>query len=327
MVNQYSATIIAKSVKNIPHEIVEASYFDPETDSIVFVCRDATVNYFNPYILVFCRHNHDIKCILSGKAAKAAMFYITDYITKMDLKTYEMLSLLSHAVSQMPDASKPCSSIDNAKILLHKCLSQFSRQQQIHAQQAAWYLRGKGDSISSHNTIPMMSGLMLAYVNENYLQGTSQTHDDDDDSDDDDVVQPSLRIAIDKEGRLMEANQVHDYVYRGDSLKDMTFYDFCRCIKRESLSRRQPINTSETRLGVLQRHILHPLHPLHDTHILVQHTDCERGKGINEKVPCVFGTSIPCQNSGLKYSIFALSHFCPFSHSDPLIQVKLLQRL
>ncbi|KAH7904332.1 hypothetical protein BJ138DRAFT_972808, partial [Hygrophoropsis aurantiaca] len=77
-----------------PHEIVEASYYDPETKSVVLMCRDGNVNYFNPYILVFCRHNHDIKCILSGKAAKAAMFYITDYITKMDLKTYEMLSLL-----------------------------------------------------------------------------------------------------------------------------------------------------------------------------------------------------------------------------------------
>ncbi|KIM58074.1 hypothetical protein SCLCIDRAFT_43455, partial [Scleroderma citrinum Foug A] len=74
------------------------SYFDSDTKSIVLMCHDGTVNNFNPYILVCCRHNHDLKCILSGKAAKAAMFYISDYITKMDTKTYEMLSLLSHAV-------------------------------------------------------------------------------------------------------------------------------------------------------------------------------------------------------------------------------------
>jgi len=48
------------------HEIVEASLFDPETNSVVLMCCDANVNYFNPYILVFCRHNHDIKCILSS---------------------------------------------------------------------------------------------------------------------------------------------------------------------------------------------------------------------------------------------------------------------
>ncbi|KAG2143481.1 uncharacterized protein EDB93DRAFT_1042606, partial [Suillus bovinus] len=77
-----------------PHEIVERSFFKAATNSVIFKCRDGTVNYFNPNILVFCRHNHDLRCILSGKSAKAVMFYISDYITKMDTKTYEMLSLL-----------------------------------------------------------------------------------------------------------------------------------------------------------------------------------------------------------------------------------------
>ncbi|KAG2110389.1 uncharacterized protein F5147DRAFT_525872, partial [Suillus discolor] len=77
-----------------PHELVDMSYFDAETNSVVLACRDAWVNYYSPYILIFCHHNHDIKCILLDKGAKAAMFYISDYITKMDLKTYEMLSLL-----------------------------------------------------------------------------------------------------------------------------------------------------------------------------------------------------------------------------------------
>ncbi|KAG2128940.1 uncharacterized protein EDB93DRAFT_1095742 [Suillus bovinus] len=77
------------------HEVVEASSFDAETNSVILMCQDSTMNYFNPYILVFCRHNHDMKCILSGRGAKAAMFYISDYITKIDVKTYKMLSLLS----------------------------------------------------------------------------------------------------------------------------------------------------------------------------------------------------------------------------------------
>ena len=37
-----------------PHEIVEASYFDPGTNSVVLMCRDGNINYFNPYILIFC---------------------------------------------------------------------------------------------------------------------------------------------------------------------------------------------------------------------------------------------------------------------------------
>ena len=81
-----------------PHDIVPYSYFDSDTNSIFLKCLDPMINYYNPYILIYCRHNHDLRCILSGKAAKAGMFYITDYITKMELRTYQLLSLLSRAV-------------------------------------------------------------------------------------------------------------------------------------------------------------------------------------------------------------------------------------
>ncbi|KAF8317919.1 hypothetical protein DL93DRAFT_2055209, partial [Clavulina sp. PMI_390] len=76
-----------------PHEVIETSSFDADTNSIRLKARDPTINWFNPIILASCRHNHDLKCILSGKSAKAAMFYISDYITKNDEKSYEVLSL------------------------------------------------------------------------------------------------------------------------------------------------------------------------------------------------------------------------------------------
>lgn len=78
-----------------------SSYFDCETKSIVLCRKECDVNGHNPYILVGSRHNHDLKCILSGKAAKAAMFYILDYILKMPLSMEQLLSLLSKAVVSM----------------------------------------------------------------------------------------------------------------------------------------------------------------------------------------------------------------------------------
>jgi len=200
-----------------PHKIIEASYFGLQSKSIVLMCHDSTINYFNPYILVFCRHNHNIKCILSGKAAKAASFYITDYITKMGPKTYEMLSLLSKAVSNMP-ATDDCSGPAKAKILLHKCLSQFSRQQQIHGQQAARYIRGKGDSMSSHRTKPMMSAILISNVKSIYLPELSQSSVEDQ-SEDEEFEPISLRIALDQEGHLMTSNQFHYYYYREPTLQ------------------------------------------------------------------------------------------------------------
>ena len=141
------------------------------------------VNYFNRYIIVYCHHNHDLKCILSGKAAEAAMCYITDYITKMDLKTYQMLSLLSQAVASVPQESETPVK-QRACTLLHKCLTQFTQQQQIHAQQAARYLCGKNDTISSHETCAMMSGLLLDFVTTQFGVSAAQTNTSDNDDND-----------------------------------------------------------------------------------------------------------------------------------------------
>jgi hypothetical protein len=280
------------------------------------MCRDGNINYFNPYILVFCRHNHDIKCILSGKGAKAAMFYISDYITKMDLKTYEVLSLLSCAVARIPESTSATSVTDSAKTLLHKCLSQFSRQQQIHAQQAARYIQGFNDSISSHTTVPMLSSILLAYIKDHYLLSEQKTNEI---GEDDEQELVHLRIATDKEGNLVEANQIHHYIYRAESLSDMSFYDFCRCVRIEKISKSaKNKNTYATRLGVYRRHPLKNGHPSSETHELVEHTNEECGDGYKELVPRVIGMSIPRSSDMKAWSIFALAHFKPFSISNRL---------
>ena len=326
-----------------PHEIVETSYFEPETNSIFLLARDGTVNYFNPYLLVFCRHNHDIKCILSGKAAKAAMFYITDYITKSDLKSHEMLSLLSRTVANLgnsPDVDE--NPVVQSKRLLHKCLSQFTRQQQIHAQQAARYLRGLDDSIPSHKTIPMLSALLISYVvkvarlvvpphsthdqirkddigSDDNTDGDSDDDADEDEYDGEEREDVALSILLNRDGALREGNQVVDYLYRGETLCSMAFYDFVRCVRLEKISTTKTKNTAISRLGVLTRHELKQGHPSAETHRLVEHTNKLRGEGSDSLVPRTVGMSIP-RKSDKGYRMFALVHFIPFDVDSPLLK-------
>jgi hypothetical protein len=298
-----------------PHEVVEASYFDPESNSVVLMCRDSTVNYFNPDILVFCRHNHNLKSILSGKAAKAAMFYITDYITKMDLKTHKLLSLMSRAVSQV-SVSATESDLASAKKLLHKCLSQFVCQQQIHAQQATWYICGLGDDIPSHKTIPMLSSLLVSFVKEQFLLNVSSCENGDADN----TEQLSLHVHTDNAGRLITMNQIHHYWFRSKTLQSMSFHDFYQFVRLEPKSKSEMMkNMADTRLGVLRRHKLKPGHDLFLTHVLLKHTNAEQGEGHHALVPRVVRMNVPCKKSELEWALFTLSHFKPFSPSCPLI--------
>ena len=105
-----------------PHEVYLKSDFDPNTNAITLMCKDPNINYFNPHLLVFCHHNHDIRCILSGKSAKAAMFYISDYITKNDEKMFQIMTLFSKAVAEMPDIATETAG-EHAKCLIHWCIS------------------------------------------------------------------------------------------------------------------------------------------------------------------------------------------------------------
>lgn len=316
-----------------PHEVIDESFFDEATNSVVFKCMDGTVNYFNPNLLVCCRHNHDVRCILSGKSAKAAMFYISDYITKMDSKTYEMLSLLSRAVSRIPASHIEDSPSARARTLLHKCLSQFTRQQQIHAQQAARYIRGLADGIPSHVTVPMLSSLLISCVTSNmsvHERGGVDFDEEDavaelpthieNTEDDEELEDVRIRVSADEHGQIVECNQIHHYLFRASSLDDMCFYDFCRCVRLQMKAKSKDIkNTHETRLGVLRRHALHDQHPLAQTHELLEHTNESRGEGTHEFVPRVVGMSIPRSTDARKWKLFALAHFKPFSNDVPLI--------
>ncbi|KAF9017963.1 hypothetical protein BDZ89DRAFT_886648, partial [Hymenopellis radicata] len=149
---------------SMPLPEVMESFYDKIKRCVVFKCRDGLM-YFNRWILILGRFNHDLKCILSGKACKAAMFYITDYITKLSLKTYEVLSLLSDGVI---NANRSIAAVGanklRAQVVLQKCLSQFARAQQVHAQHAARVIRGQPEVFSSHPTVAMKSGGMMYYI-------------------------------------------------------------------------------------------------------------------------------------------------------------------
>ena len=201
-----------------------------------------------------------------------------------------------------------------AKLILQKCLSQFSRKQQMHAQQAVRYLRGFKDGIPSHETTPMLSALLVSYCHKMYsLSETEHGESAQQVDETDDFEDPHLSVVVDHVGRVRESNQIDDYLHRSGSLEQMNFYDFCRCVSREKITS----EPKSKRLGVRTRHSLLPSHPLSDQYHLVQHTDEVMGYS-RQLIPKVIGCPIP-RKDNTKYRLFVLAHFKPFSAANPLI--------
>ncbi|EPQ49887.1 hypothetical protein GLOTRDRAFT_11004, partial [Gloeophyllum trabeum ATCC 11539] len=223
----------------------EESSVDHETGEINLRCLDGLVNNFNATILEAIRCNMDIKFIGSGSSAKAVLYYITDYITKSQLKTHVAFATLELAVKKLNDVNPADDSATvRAKRLLQKCAHAMISHQELSAPQVCSYLMGFQDHFTSHEYENLYWTSFEAFVNKqdpspecyqaesDTMQGSNNTsslarehtsaEEIDYDSMDDfsNTVEPTeqdeVTISVNRNGEIIpKATQVQDYVLRG----------------------------------------------------------------------------------------------------------------
>jgi hypothetical protein len=93
----------------------------------------------------------DIKFISSGPAAKAIIYYITNYITKSQLKTHVAYAALELAAKKLEKHNPDDNDIIiQAKKLLQKCAYSIISHQESLTQQVALYLMDYKDHFTGH---------------------------------------------------------------------------------------------------------------------------------------------------------------------------------
>ncbi|KAJ7476627.1 hypothetical protein FB451DRAFT_1033379, partial [Mycena latifolia] len=96
----------------------------------------------------------DIKFIGSGPAAKAILYYITDYITKSQLQAHVAYAALELAVTKLGDFDPTASDLETrARKLLQRCAHSLISKQELSAQQVVSYLMDFEDHFTSHNYV------------------------------------------------------------------------------------------------------------------------------------------------------------------------------
>ncbi|KZO91188.1 hypothetical protein CALVIDRAFT_455100, partial [Calocera viscosa TUFC12733] len=119
---------------------------------------------YNDVCLYLFRCNMDIKMIGSGQAAKALMYYITDYVTKSALPLYEGLAALSHAITVLGLSDGDPAQDKIAKVRLVSVVnSMMSRHEMSHPQVMADLL-GNGDRYASGTFRPLYWGSFDRFV-------------------------------------------------------------------------------------------------------------------------------------------------------------------
>ena len=158
--HRYSATCYKYDIKSCRFDMDEGNYrpvscFDLETGELTLRCLHGLVNNFNETILDCIQCNMDIKFVGSGASAKAILYYITDYITKSQLKTHVAHAALELAILRLGDYDPSKDEITyHAKRMLQRCAYTMISHQELSVPQIISYLMDYGDHFTSHTYAP-----------------------------------------------------------------------------------------------------------------------------------------------------------------------------
>lgn len=219
----------------------------------------------------------DIQFIGSGDSAKAMIYYITDYITKSQLKSYVAYAALQMAVKKWEGID----SADNdptirSKRLLQKCAYALVSHQEMSAQQVVSYLMDYEDHFTSHRFGCLYWALFERFIEQQDSeklypvvqdQGSGVEGVDDDlngntnveevESEENATVgecehsteqsdqsrltdgdEEEISMSIDSRGNVTAlADQVCDYTLRPHQVKDLCSWDFI--VRTEKIFKRR----------------------------------------------------------------------------------------
>ncbi|EIW86686.1 hypothetical protein CONPUDRAFT_44262, partial [Coniophora puteana RWD-64-598 SS2] len=206
---------------------------DPETGSILLRRLHPWINNYHPVVIFLLQCNMDIKFVGSGEAAKALVFYITEYVTKLDLQMHVGITALDYAVKKYeakylhdvvtPNPTRACN-------LMTKCVNSMMARQEMSQQQVMRYLCGSGDHYASHffETVQLYefdSALKRWEATNGIVTDENNVLDDQRATEDGDDV---MHFSISQHEGVVVSNHVQDYQFRSQSsdYESLSLYRF-----------------------------------------------------------------------------------------------------
>ena len=228
------------SANYVPHTAV-----DYNTGEITYQCLDGLVNNFNASIIELVRCNMDIKFIGSGQSAKAVLYYITDYVSKSQLKMHVVYNALQAAIRklQAPNphmASEPDRSLkDQGRLMLRKAANAIVSMQELSAQQVALYTIRGADNYTSHTFSRLFWAPFESFIDKSHsLSNTAMAGGSGPTLLNPDAIEEDARIRISpSNGLVLKGSQVADYVYRPPELDGLCLWDFAAHCQKCPLSK------------------------------------------------------------------------------------------
>ena len=235
-----------------PREIVQNT--EIEGNKIKLKRTNEMINNYNPAVMTCIRSNHDVKFVPGSKDGKNIAFYATNYATKDQLSTHNMVPLIAASKQRVDeDTTMASNSMDSrAKAMITKCLNKITTETELSGSHVSHFLLGYKDNKTSHKFVGLSlhsallwlanaikeydnldDGTFISEENRNEIvnnpdnAANSDDSDDDEDNDNEDDGEeiPSYTLSTGNNG-LVLIDQMTDYINRGQALTNMCLWEY-----------------------------------------------------------------------------------------------------
>ena len=226
------------------------------------------INNVTPELTYVMRCNTDVTSLLSGTSIKAIVLYISDYVTKLSLKTHQIFSSAYDVFQRNPDLlSDDHKPHEAGRSLVLKIVNSLSTKLEIGSPMASLYLLGNDDHYTSHEFVfvnwrGFVSKVRMAWEHEH--QESLKINIKEAMDIDENVAnkfkpkQPEIQQVEDEEsveikkefGKYIGKTRVDDYIYRPVECSNMNLYEWMQCCKIEKRTPKQMKEFMEITLGL-----------------------------------------------------------------------------
>ncbi|KAH6904777.1 hypothetical protein BKA70DRAFT_1108692, partial [Coprinopsis sp. MPI-PUGE-AT-0042] len=243
------------------------------------------INNVTRTLVYLTRSNTDTTCLLSGTAVKGTLGYVSDYLVKQALKTYQIFSTARTVFERNEDLLTDDNEIDSGRKLILKVLNSLMAKMEIGGPMAAMYLLGNPDRYTSHDFV---SFYWKNYVNrmlESWYSGGEAARGSALEADGEEEV------VLNRWGKtVIGRSYVDNYTYRPAEYEDVNLYEW---IQSHEIVTKASLPLESNKVGRKLYFEFQEGHSLHRTHA-VTCTPERRGY----IVPNFIGPALPRLGAG-----------------------------
>jgi hypothetical protein len=188
------------------------------------------LNTFSRVLTFFSRCNTDVTSLLSGTSVKAVISYVSDYISKLGLKSYQAFASVHDVFKRNEETlNDGAEGVEIARTLMRQMINSMSTKMEIGSPMASMYILGNPDHYKSHNFVNFYWRPYVAYVKRFW---TPLMEPNDDKYEDKQTIH-------NQGGTYVASSMVDDYIFRPLAYESVNLFEWIQCSDKKPRSRKE----------------------------------------------------------------------------------------